>query len=411
MRLLNIEEYRKILKEKYKIPTQKIPYFIRWVNNYYNGLENHDDYVNSKELYLEKLSLQGKPWQVDQADKAISLYHSMFSRHTTSEKPDLESIKEIDLFLLLRDELRLQNKSLQTERTYINWVKRFIKYTDSKSLSSINQNDVKDYLTYLSVRKNVSKSTQRQAFNALLFLFRFILNKKIENLDSVVSSSIKRRIPVVLNSLEVKKIIEYMEYPYNLMAKIIYGGGLRISECLELRIKDIDFDHSLLTIRSGKGDKDRLTILSTQLLIPLQEHIATTQKFFELDRKDNQPGVMLPGALVRKYPLAGKEWGWFWLFPSHRLSIDPRSNIVRRHHIFPSSLQKAFKNSLKQSGIVKNASVHTLRHSFATHLVENGYDIRTVQDLLGHSDVSTTMIYTHIAKKNKLGVKSPLDMI
>ncbi len=197
-----------------------------------------------------------------------------------------------------------------------------------------------------------------RAFNALLFLFRFVLNKEIENLDSVVSSTKNRKLPVVLTPLEVKQIISSMNSPYDLMAKLIYGGGLRISECFELRIKDIDFDHSLLTVRSGKGDKDRQTILSAQLLPQLQEYIENNKKMFERDRKEDQPGVMLPNALVRKYPMAGKEWGWFWLFPSRRLSIDPRTHIVRRHHMFPSSLQTAFKHSLRESGITKNASVH-----------------------------------------------------
>jgi len=411
MQQLDIEEYKEILKNKYKIQIVKIPHFVRWVSSFYSELDSLDNYSKSKELYLEKLSIQSKGWQVDQADKAISLYHSMYLRHKNTILGNPENMTAIDLFLELRDELRLQNKSLQTEKTYLNWTKRFVKYTENKSPAALDQNDLKDYLTYLSVRENVSKSTQRQAFNALLFLFRFVLNKEIDNLDSVVSSSKNRRLPVVLSPIEVKQIIEDMEYPYDLMAKLIYGGGLRISECLDLRIKDIDFDHSLLTVRSGKGDKDRQTILSTQLLPQLQEHIQSAIRIFELDRKEDQPGVMLPNALVRKYPLAGKEWGWFWLFPSHRLSIDPRTQIVRRHHMFPSSLQRAFKNSLRHSGITKNASVHTLRHSFATHLVENGYDIRTIQDLLGHTDVSTTMIYTHIAKKNKLGVKSPLDLL
>jgi len=411
MQQLDIEVYEEILKNKYKIQADRIPHFIRWVRTFYGELDHIHNYSHSKEIFLERIAVSSTSWQADQADKAISLYHSIHLRHKNRTTKNPEFRTDIDLILELRDELRLQNKSLQTERTYINWTKRFVTYTDNKLPAQIDQNDVKDYLTYLTVRENVSKSTQRQAFNALLFLFRYVLNKEIENLDSVVSSTRNRKLPVVLTPLEVKKIINTMNFPYNLMAKLIYGGGLRISECFELRVKDIDFDHSLLTIRSGKGDKDRQTILSAQLLPQLREYIDNNKELFDRDRKEDQPGVMLPKALARKYPTAGKEWGWFWLFPSRRLSIDPRSQTVRRHHMFPSSLQSAFKSSLRQTGIAKNASVHTLRHSFATHLVENGYDIRTVQDLLGHSDVSTTMIYTHIAKKNKLGVKSPLDML
>jgi integron integrase len=410
MQQLDINQYKELLEKKYKIQKDKIPHFVRWVRTFYGELDHIKNYAQSKEIFLERIAISSLPWQVDQADKAISLYHSIHLRYKSRDN-NSEIKTEIDLFLEMRDELRLQNKSLHTERTYLNWAKRFVSYIENKLPVEIDQNDVKSYLTYLSVRENVSMSTQRQAFNALLFLFRFVLNKEIENLDSVVSSSKNRKLPVVLTPEEVKQIISALNFPYDLMAKLIYGGGLRISECFELRIKDIDFDHSLLTIRSGKGDKDRQTILSSQLLPQLQQHIENNKKIFERDRKEDQPGVMLPKALARKYPTAGKEWGWFWLFPSLRLSIDPRTQIVRRHHMFPSSLQNAFKSSLRLSGIAKNASVHTLRHSFATHLVENGYDIRTVQDLLGHTDVSTTMIYTHIAKKNKLGVKSPLDQL
>ena len=195
------------------------------------------------------------------------------------------------------------------------------------------------------------------------------------------------------------------------MAAIIYGGGLRLSECLKLRIKDIDFQNNILTIRSGKGDKDRQTLLSDKVLLALKEHIQNIKKYYEDDRFEDRPGVELPKALNRKYPNVGKEWAWFWVFPSAKISVDPRSYIVRRHHLYSSSLQKSFKTSLQRSGIAKNASIHTLRHSFATHLIENGYDIRTIQELLGHSDISTTMIYTHIASHNKLGVLSPMDKL
>ena len=393
MEKLDIEEFKTILIEKYNIPLEHIPHFVRWIRNFYGDLDNLSNYEKTKELHLERLSALAEPWQVEQADKAISLYHSIYFRHTESHSIDIEKMSDVDLYLEMRDKLRLQNKSFQTEKTYLKWVKRLISYTSNKLPSELSQKDVKDFLTYLSVRENVSRSTQRQAFNALLFLFRFVLDKTIDNLDFVIKSSKERKLPVVLTKNEVKMIICNMSYPYDLMAKLIYGGGLRISECMNLRVKDIDFDHSILTIRSGKGDKDRQTILSIQLCPLLQDHIIEVRKLFDLDRKDNQPGVMLPNALAIKYPKAGTEWSWFWIFPSYRLSLDPRTQIVRRHHLFPSTLQKAFKDSLRKTGIAKNASVHTLRHSFATHLVENGYDIRTVQDLLGHSDVSTTMIY------------------
>jgi integron integrase len=193
------------------------------------------------------------------------------------------------------------------------------------------------------------------------------------------------------------------------MCRLIYSSGLRVNELISLRIKDIDFDNRIITVRSGKGDKDRQTLLSEKLIPELKRHITEIRRWFELDRRDNREGVELPKALERKYPNAGKEWAWFWLFPSHKLAIDPRSAVIRRYHVLSSSLQKDFKSAVHKAGITKQASVHTLRHSFATHLIEGGYDVRTVQELLGHTDLNTTMIYTHIAAKNKLGVISPLD--
>ena len=230
-------------------------------------------------------------------------------------------------------------------------------------------------------------------------------------MDSVARSKVRKRLPLVLSQIEIVEIIKHLENPYKLMAEIIYGGGLRLSECLNLRIKDIDFEKNILTIRSGKGDKDRQTLLSKKASFALKEHIQQIRHFYEDDRFEENPSVELPKALERKYPNAGKEWAWFWVFPSAKISIDPRSFITRRHHLYSSSLQKYFKEALRKSGIPKNASIHTLRHSFATHLIENGYDIRTIQDLLGHSNISSTMIYTHVASRNKLGVISPMDKL
>ncbi len=232
-----------------------------------------------------------------------------------------------------------------------------------------------------------------RAFNAILFLFRHILNKTISNLDSVCKSRQHRHLPIVLSQNEISLILSSLQYPYRMMAEIIYGGGLRLSECLKLRIKDVDFENLILTIRSGKGDKDRQTLLSENTSIKLKEYIQESRRYFEDDRYDKNPGVGVPKALERKYPNVGKEWAWFWVFPSSKLSVDPRTGVVRRHHLYPSSLQRNFKTALSKTKIAKNASIHTLRHSFATHLLENGYDIRTIQELLGHSDVSTTMIY------------------
>ncbi|RMG04646.1 MAG: integron integrase, partial [Nitrospirae bacterium] len=219
----------------------------------------------------------------------------------------------------------------------------------------------------------------------------------------------RRRLPVVLSKKEIQSIFDNLKGTHRLMAMLIYGCGLRLQECLNLRIKDIDLEKNLVIVRAGKGDKDRRTILPDTLKDALLQHISEIRRLYDEDRARGLPGVYLPGALERKYPNAGKEWAWFWLFPSKSLSVDPRTNTVRRHHIHAGTLQKAFKEAVRKAEIEKSASVHTLRHSFATHLLEDGYDIRTVQELLGHKSLNTTMIYTHVAKRNILGVKSPLD--
>jgi integron integrase len=246
--------------------------------------------------------------------------------------------------------------------------------------------------------------------NALIFLYRHVLEKDIGDKElNAVRAVYKRRLPVVLTVKEVHAIFDRLTGVHRLMAMLIYGCGLRLQEGLSLRIKDVDLEQNMVIIRSGKGDKDRRTVLPEAVKDDLIRHISESRALYEQDRKENMNGVYLPGALEKKYPNAGKEWSWFWVFPSKSLSVDPRTHTVRRHHMHPASLQKAFKTSVIESGLTKPASVHTLRHSFATHLLENGYDIRTIQELLGHRNLQTTMIYTHVASKNILGVRSPLD--
>jgi len=250
-----------------------------------------------------------------------------------------------------------------------------------------------------------------QAFNAILFFFRHVLEKDIEDLQDVVRSKKRRRLPIVLTKSEINILFQNLDGIYLLMAQIIYGAGLRLRECVQLRIKDVDLDSGYINVIAGKGDKDRQTILPQRVKNDLQKHIDQIRPIYESDRKNNVPGVELPNALERKYPNAGKEWIWQWLFPAMSLSMDPKSIIIRRWHIYPSTLQKHMKKASMNGGISKRVTVHTLRHSFATHLIEDGCDIRTVQDLLGHSSLKTTMIYTHVANKNKLGVISPLDTV
>ena len=242
------------------------------------------------------------------------------------------------------------------------------------------------------------------------FFFRHVLEKDLGDIQDAVRAKRRRRLPVVLTQLEVENLLGYLNGLQLLMGQILYGGGLRLNECIKLRVKDIDFERECIRV-FGKGDKERETLLPAVVKEPLKQHLIDIKKLFEIDRQHDTPGVEMPYALERKYPNAGKEWGWQWLFPSSRLSTDPRSKIIRRHHMHSSILHRHLKKAALKSGITKKVSAHTLRHSFATHLIENGCDIRTVQELLGHSSLKTTMIYTHVAATNKMGVKSPLDQL
>jgi integron integrase len=304
---------------------------------------------------------------------------------------------------------RLLHMSYRTEQSYVGWVRRFRAFVDGKPLRAIAPEDVEGFLSHLAVARDVSASTQNQAFNALLFLHRHVLHRDLEGLAATARARAKRRLPVVLSREEVGRVWSRLPERYGLMARLIYGAGLRLQECMELRIKDVDFERGMLTVRSGKGDKDRRTVLPASLQDVWSEHVGRLHRLHEGDRSADVPGVALPLALERKYPKAGTEWGWFWAFPGDTLSTDPRSGVVRRHHQHPSAFQKAFKQAVREAGIAKPATIHTLRHSFATHLLESGTDIRTIQELLGHKDVQTTMICTHVATRNRRGVQSPLD--
>jgi integron integrase len=305
--------------------------------------------------------------------------------------------------------LRLRHLSLRTERVYLGWVARLAASLAPREPTSIASADVEHFLSALALERNVSASTQNQAFSAVLFLFRHVLHRDLGQLGTTVRAHSHRRVPVVLSKQEVQAVLASLPSPYRLIARVIYGSGLRLQECLELRIKDVDFDQCLITVRGGKGDKDRRTILARSLRTEWEEHVRQVRALYESDREEGQSGVELPCALDRKYSGAGKEWAWYWAFPAPTLSQDPRSRIVRRHHQHPSALQKQFKKAVAKAGLTKHATVHCLRHSFATHLLEAGYDIRTVQELLGHDKLETTMRYTHVATRNKLGVRSPLD--
>jgi integron integrase len=385
-----------------------------WVTQFFAYCnKNPDQPFDPSEVheFLGHLENQCESWQVQQAKKAIELYRYVQStgKRLSCKKPVLPSSgawKKAASNMVKR--LRLKGCAYKTEQTYLHWLRDFYRFVDNAPPETISDRHLMDYLTYLSVERNVAKSTQSQAFNALLFFYRNILGRDPGDIRDAIRARPKRRLPVVLTRTEISRLLEQLSGIPLLMAQIIYGGGLRLQECISIRIKDIDFEQNILSIR-GKGDKDRRTLLAEVAVKPLKTHIEQVKKLFEADRKAGVPGVQLPNALERKYPNAGKEWIWQWVFPSKNLSVDPRTQIVRRHHMHSTSLQKHIKKAASRAMITKRVTVHTLRHSFATHLFESGTDLRTIQELLGHSSVQTTMVYTHVARKNALGVTSPLD--
>ena len=361
---------------------------------------------------LAKLQHRGEDWQVKQARHALRLYRYFLNSQTTPDKSHPrrgchEAWNEV--MEKVRRVMRLQHKSLHTEKTYLLWLRRFASFAEGKSPGQVGEDDVTSFLSSLAVEGNVSVATQKQALNALVFVFRCGLEREPGNLSGAVQARYHRRIPTVLTVGEVHQLFDKMDGVARPMAQLIYGSGLRLFECLRLRVKDVDLQQCTLTVHAGKGDKDRMTVLPESLVSPLMEHLRQIRSLHEEDRAHNVPGVELPHALERKYPNAGTEWAWFWVFPARNLSVDPRSRTVRRHHVLPDTLQRRVREAVRACGFAKPVSVHTLRHSFATHLLEKGYDIRTLQELLGHANLQTTMIYTHVAKKNKLGVRSPLD--
>lgn len=313
--------------------------------------------------------------------------------------------------LLERVAIKVREKHFarSTEKTYCYWAKQFILFHNKKHPLEMGKVEIEAFLSHLVVKKNVAVSTQDQAFNALLFLYREVLEMPFHLLDNVIRSKRPKKLPVVMSKEEVRAIFLMIPEEYQLIGKIIYGAGLRVNECLKLRIKDIDFHRHEITIRDAKGKKDRVSILPKSTVLALQEKIAKVKLLHKKDLEKGFGTVYLPYALDRKYPNAPYEFGWQYLFPANNISKDPRSEFYRRHHVLDEGFARAMKIAAKQANIYKNITPHCFRHSFATHMLEAGYDIRTVQELLGHADVSTTMIYTHVLNSNRFSVKSPLD--
>ncbi|MEW8187134.1 MAG: integron integrase [Candidatus Thiodiazotropha endolucinida] len=309
------------------------------------------------------------------------------------------------------DAIRVRHYSRRTEETYLHWIKRYIYFHNKRHPEEMAEREVAAFLTYLAVQKNVAASTQNIALNALVFMYRHVLDHPLKDIHGLVRAKKPQKLPVVLTQIEVAKVLSKLNGVHWLIACLQYGSGLRLIESVRLRVMDIDFDRRAIFVRNGKGGKDRVVTLADEVIKPIQRHLETVLTLHERDLQEGFGRVYLPHALARKYPTADREWKWQYIFPSSTRSLDPRSGIERRHHIDESCVRKAVTSAVRQSGINKKASCHTLRHSFATHLLERGMDIRTVQEQLGHTDVRTTQIYTHVLQRSGSAVISPLGAV
>jgi integron integrase len=318
-------------------------------------------------------------------------------------------VDDVKLLDRVRLAIRARHYSRRTERAYVHWIRRYIFFHDLRHPKDMGEKEITRYLSWLATDRSVSASTQNQALSALVFLYKVVLALDLDWLEDIVRAKKPKRLPVVLTREEIAALLENMRGKHWLIASLIYGSGMRLLECLRLRVKDIDFHRREITVRAGKGKKDRMTILPAKLEIHLNRHLECVRDQFRRDELAGSASVELPAAIARKYPSAAREWAWQWVFPATRHYKDIATGQRRRHHLHESVMQRAFKRAVRETGLAKQASCHTLRHSFATHLLEAGYDIRTIQELLGHSDVSTTMIYTHVLNRGGRGVKSPLD--
>lgn len=419
-----LPDFQEFLKASKLAPERNIPYLAHWVSRFlfFISRKDHSDTGTLVIEFLDSLKTENiADWQVSQAEQALLLYLNHFKGGEALKNAKAGTLPEVSLsdksgiISEMKRLLRLKHYSYRTEIAYLDWAERFFAYVKDTAggaaFETITTDTIKNYLGYLAINKRVSSSTQNQAFNALLFLFRDVLGQELTGLSGTVRAKRGKKLPVVLSVEEVKALFGKLSGPAVLIAHFLYGSGLRLMELARLRVQDIDFDGNLLIVRNGKGDKDRSTILPEAIREPLRLHL---EKVKALHAKDISAGfgeVYLPDALDRKYPNAGKEWIWQYVFPSAKLSVDPRSGKVRRHHISEKAIQTAIAVAVRKAGIAKHATVHTLRHSFATHLLMNGVNIREVQSLLGHKSLETTMVYTHVMREMTNAPKSPLDSL
>ena len=444
---------------QYPIKDSEKQWFPKWLQRYVSYLKNEGHQIEvqgmgdipvSESLVLEFLKSirdSGSPaWQRLQALNAIDCYRNHFCKKSTTDlsrfrvklfelaererqhlpkssgaTPDSPRIDErnvigainkdeLSVLQEFRKKLRLADKAWSTEKAYVGWVERFIQYTQQTDLNLATESDIKEFLSDLAINGNVAVKTQNQAKSAIIFLFQNTLGRQLEFLDISVSDK-PAKLPVVLNREEISKLMIEFDGSKKLMFYLMYGAGLRHVECRRLRIKDISLEENTLFVRDGKGGKDRVSVIPDKAKSLIVDQVEKARRLHTGDVKNSFEGVFLPDAIERKYKNANKKFAWYWLFPSRELSFDPRCNKLRRHHVSDHFFASAFKRALKKCGIEKNAVPHSLRHSFATHLLENGSDIRTVQELLGHKEVKTTMIYLHVMNRPGIAVKSPVDSL
>ena len=424
------------------VPAKNAEWYVKWAEKFAvatKGKPIRERSVADIRKFLFELSIQRSihSWQVHQAEEALVFLYEGFLKLDLGlntvrplvpwpgiSNPSLKAPQQFkdralskteekarygELYSRFRSAMRVRHYSIRTERAYAQWIGRLLSFYKDKPAESIDTDDIQSYLNYLAEERKVAASTQNQALNAIVFFFKEVLKRDPGDFSDFVRAKQPLHVPEVLTRSEVERLLDAMSGVNQLMAGLLYGAGLRLMECIRLRVKDIDFDAGRLTIRDGKGRKDRITMLPERFQHLLKQQLEQAQALYESDLKKNVAGAYVWPGLNRKYPNAAKEWIWQYVFSSSRLSVDPRSHTTRRHHVHASSLQKAVKNAAARAGLSKRVTCHTLRHSFATHLLENGCDIRTVQELMGHSNVATTMIYTHVLNRPGLSVKSPAD--
>ncbi len=425
------------------VPEKYLSYYVGWIRRFFrvDGLGAGGRVEDRILHFLEHLRADAsvEDWQVDQAQRAVEIFLNGFVRDggeesgevaaggsgqdvcgagagAPAEKPALQGegpgsgVGVRDAVVRMRELIRLRHYSYSTEQSYLDWVARYLKYAAERGMGFDAPDSMRSFLSYLAVQRKVASSTQNQAFNAVLFLLREVLKVDVGEIKGIRA---KRgpKLPVVLSVEEVRAVLGCAEGRRRLMLELVYGAGLRVTELVRLRVQDLDFENELLFVRAGKGNKDRTTLLPAKLTEALGEHVEEVRRLHGCDLASGHGAVYLPGALERKYPDAPRKFGWQYVFPARDLSVDPRSGRVMRHHVSQQVVQRAMKDAVRRAGIEKNASVHTLRHSFATHLLMSGTNIREVQDLLGHKSVETTMIYTHVIREMSNKPKSPLDAL